>query len=255
MNARVLAAALACVFSGFGHAHGAGADRLTGVWKLVSTGIELQATGERRVREVLRSGYLIFPAEGRMMVLMAANGAAPQTDIERASLYRHMRAYTGTYQADEEKWVADVDVAWNPGWKGEQVRFYKITGDRMDVTANWRPAPNLAGNPTVRDFLVWVRAPEKVPASAGVLPPSETAEDPASLRDGKLLATGAQPGFEMLLGEKNFEEEVVPLDAHTLFFANDPSRRLHFEGPDFERATVKSYSGAFTLQRTKGSGK
>jgi hypothetical protein len=93
-----------------------------------------------------------------MMVVMARDGAVPQSEAERAALYRDFWAYTGVYRADAEKWVADVDVAWNPGWKGEQVRFYKIVGDRMDVTSNWRSAHALPGKPIVRDYLIWERA-------------------------------------------------------------------------------------------------
>jgi hypothetical protein len=141
-------------------------------------------------------------------------------------------------------------------------------------------AAGLAAKPAAHDLTVaWILARRGADSSivsmlqrAGAQPPpvltaaqlrrftgqfgdADLRELQVAQRDGKLVATGAQPGFEMLLGEKNFEEEVVPLDGRTLFFANDFSRRLHFEGDDFERVTVKSFSGAFTLQRTKGSGR
>src|SRR2546430_7770363 len=46
-------------------------------------------------------------------------------------------------------WVTTVDVAWNPVWIGtEQVRFYKLEGDRLIVNTAWAPSPNSPGRIT-----------------------------------------------------------------------------------------------------------
>jgi hypothetical protein len=128
---------------------------LLGTWKLAGVEVEIQDTGERRALK--SKGYLIFTREGRMMALMEDEGRkAPQTDDERARLFRTMFAYSGLYRLEGDKWVTAVDVAWNPLWTGtEQVRFYKLEGDTLVVNTAWAPSPN-SGRIT-RAFLTWTR--------------------------------------------------------------------------------------------------
>ena len=69
-----------------------------------------------------------------------------------------MFAYTGMYRLEDDKWVTKVDVSWNPARNGtDQVRFYKLDGDRLQVTSAWAPNPNLPGSPITRGVLMWER--------------------------------------------------------------------------------------------------
>lgn len=139
-----------------------GADRanLIGAWKLRSFEAEFkdgsprQATfGEHPV------GYIIFTKEGRMMAVIEAEGRkAPSTDQDRAALLMSLAAYSGTYQVQGDQWTTTVDVAWTPAWRGtKQVRRYEIIGDRLTVTSEWQPSPNLPGSPISRGILVFER--------------------------------------------------------------------------------------------------
>src|SRR5437667_90980 len=132
---------------------------LIGTWKLAGGEIEFQDTGERRpLYATDRVGYIIFTREGRMMGIIEADGRrAPQTDEDRARLLRTMVAYSGLYRLEGDKWVTAVDVAWNPAWIGtDQVRFYKLEGDRLVVNSVWAPSTNFPGK-TVRVYVTWTR--------------------------------------------------------------------------------------------------
>lgn len=134
--------------------------KLVGNWKLLSFENEFQDGSPRRaVYGQHPTGYIIFTAEGRMAAIIEGEGRkAAKTDEERAALLRTMFAYTGMYRLEGDKWITKVDVSWNPAWNGtDQVRFYKLDGDRLQVTAMWQPNPNLPGAPVTRGVLKFER--------------------------------------------------------------------------------------------------
>jgi len=113
------------------------AKKLLGSWKLVSFEVVWQATGEREFPFGKNpTGYMIFAPQGRMMVLTTAEGRkAPQTDQDRADLFKSMIAYTGIYRVEGDKCFVKYDVAFNPAWIGSEVmRLFKFDGDRLQVT-------------------------------------------------------------------------------------------------------------------------
>ena len=90
------------------------------------------------------SGYVIFTPEGRLSFTLAEDGRkAAQTNDDRAKLLNSMIAYTGTYRLEGDRWITQVDVAWNPEWVGtEQTRYFAIDGDVLTVHTPWRVMPN-----------------------------------------------------------------------------------------------------------------
>jgi len=81
----------------------------------------------------------------------------PQTDEDRLRPFRTMTTYSGLYRLEDDKWITTVDVAWNPGWTGtDQVRFFKLDGDRLVVSTPWGLSPALPGK-TTRVFVTWTR--------------------------------------------------------------------------------------------------
>jgi hypothetical protein len=122
-------------------------EKVIGIWKLVSQEIEIQASGQKEpVMGRSPTGYAIFTPEGRVMFVLTGEGRKPpQTVQDRADLLNSMAAYTGMYRLEGDKWITQVDVAWNPEWVGtEQTRFFKLDGDRLHVTSTWRIMPNWA---------------------------------------------------------------------------------------------------------------
>ena len=121
--------------------------KIVGIWKLVSYEVESQATGQREpVLGKAPTGILIFTSERRMIVVNTGEGRkAPNTDQDRADLFKSMVAYTGTYRVEGDKWITKVDVAANPAWVGtEQTRFFRVDGDRlqeMTPVMQWAARP------------------------------------------------------------------------------------------------------------------
>ena len=134
--------------------------KVVGVWKLLSFETEFQDGSPRRpVYGLNPTGYIIFTDQGRMMTVIEGEGRKPaKTDDERAALLRTMFAYSGMYRLEGDKWITKVDVSWNSAWNGtDQARFFKLEGDRLEVTTTWAPGPNLPGAPIVRSVLMWER--------------------------------------------------------------------------------------------------
>jgi Lipocalin-like domain len=128
-------------------------DKLFGVWKLVSLAYEDAQTGEQKqLFGPHPKGYLILLPNGRMSAIVTAEGrTASGTDEERGAAFRSMVAYSGTYRIEGE------DVAWNEAWVGtQQVRSYKLVGDRLDVIAMTQPAVNFSGS-VRKAILSWER--------------------------------------------------------------------------------------------------
>ena len=105
-----------------------------GAWQLLSYDVEEQANdntfapmGENP------SGYVIFTPEGRLSFTLAAEGRQPAESMaDRAALQSSLIAYTGTYRLEQNRWITQVDVAWNPEWVGtEQTRFFSISHNQL----------------------------------------------------------------------------------------------------------------------------
>jgi hypothetical protein len=91
-----------------------------------------------------------------MAVIEATDRKPATTDQERAALYLSMIAYSGAYRLEGDTWTTTVDVAWSPLLHNtEQLRYYKIEGDRLTVTSPWGPDPRLPQQPETRHMLVW----------------------------------------------------------------------------------------------------
>ncbi len=129
---------------------------LHGCWRLVSFDTELQDSNERtQPWGTDPNGYLIFGADGRMMVLITANAREPgNTDEKLVALFRTVMAYTGRYRIDGDRFITKVDASWHEAWNGsEQERSYKLDGDTLDVFTAWMPNPLVSGNPIGRAIL------------------------------------------------------------------------------------------------------
>jgi len=131
-------------------------DQLLGIWKLVSWEKETIATGQRKPYLGNNpTGYLIFTPEGRMMVLITGEGRLGlNTNQHCDELFSSMYAYTGMYQIQGDKWITKIDVAWNPGWVGNNaIRSFKVEGDRLQAIAG--------SGRTEKDIIAWEKAKER----------------------------------------------------------------------------------------------
>lgn len=135
-------------------------DRLLGTWKLLSAVHEDVATKERKqVYGEHPNGYIVFTPEGRVFVILTADGRkVPKTEQERAAALISMSAYAGKYRLEGDRFITKVDVASNQAWKDtEQVRFYRIDGNKLYIETAPFSAPTFGGT-MVRGILAWERA-------------------------------------------------------------------------------------------------
>ena len=119
------------------------APSLTGLWRLVSVMVELKESGRKQpAGRRSPQGYLAMLPEGRMMVMVGGGK-------------REMFAYSGNYTTEGDRWVTEVDVAWQESWVGtRQVRTFAIKDDVLTVTGEWRTSSD---GRRARRILEWKR--------------------------------------------------------------------------------------------------
>jgi hypothetical protein len=134
--------------------------KMQGTWKLVSYEVEVQATGEMMFpMGKSPTGYVIFSPDSRLSFVLTGDGRKPaKTAEEKAALLDSLIAYSGKYRLEGDKWIASVEVAWNPAWVGtEQSRTFKMDGDRLQVFTPWRVMPNWADKGMTRSIITFER--------------------------------------------------------------------------------------------------
>lgn len=119
-------------------------------------------------------GHMVLADTGRVMFLfMAPQASEPESEFERAQLFDRMTAYTGWVRADgPDRFVTTVDVAWHPGFLGEQLRMYELDGDLLRVWTQEQTHPRFDNQVIVMEA-VWTR--EDGPANSGGNQVGETA--------------------------------------------------------------------------------
>lgn len=98
-----------------------------------------------------RQGVCTFDANGRWTVVgVPSDAAGPTNDIERATLFSRIVAFSGRCELNGNQMNVKVDVAWNPAFKGmEFTRFIELEGDRLTITQPEWEHPFFKGRKTV----------------------------------------------------------------------------------------------------------
>lgn len=105
---------------------------------------------------------MIFTPEVRLSFILSAEGSIPAQSLGgNANLFKSLIAYTGTYRLDEDRWILQVDFAWNAEWVDiEQTRYFHITGSELRMKTPWRVMPNLPENGLTRSIVRLLRCTE-----------------------------------------------------------------------------------------------
>lgn len=135
---------------------------LVGTWRLLSIQIEMADTKERvDLYGPHPMGRIIFTSSGRLISIATAGDRGEPTDqASTAKLFGSMMAYSGTYRvAEDDQAIFKLDLSWHPGWVGtEQVRFFKIEGDRLSIRTGLQTHPAHPGK-QVYGVIEWEREP------------------------------------------------------------------------------------------------
>ena len=130
-------------------------SQLIGTWRALSWTKTFTDTGE--TVDVLGPdpiGFITYGADGRMHAIFVRSDrpeplSIPPSPDEKLALFDSMFAYAGTYSVLDDRVVHAVDVSWNQAWTGsQQVRFIKLSGPKLEVTAEPIPDP-FTGRPVV----------------------------------------------------------------------------------------------------------
>jgi hypothetical protein len=157
---RCIVALLAIVFARAGSAQEDASGKLFGSWRLIS--FQLKVVGEdAEPKDIFGPdpiGRIIFSPEHRVVVFISRAGRRPPTsESEAAALLSSMTAYTGKFRLEGDKFITQVDGAWNEFYHGsEQVRYFELTGDKLSIRTPEQPSGILIGKRTVAT-LVWQR--------------------------------------------------------------------------------------------------
>ena len=84
-------------------------------------------------------GRIIFSPEHHVVVLYQEQA----DDLRPASLKqpRSLTAYTGKFRLEGDKFITQVDGAWNEFYTGsEQVRYFELTGDKLSIRTPEQPS-------------------------------------------------------------------------------------------------------------------
>jgi Lipocalin-like domain len=112
---------------------------LVGSWRMVSNRVTFSDTGETIDQfGPDPPGWMVFEPGGRVMFLFTRAGRQPAaSDSGRSDLLKSMAAYTGRVHRDAiDRFVISVDLAWNPALSGDQVRYFEVVGDDLNI---WSP--------------------------------------------------------------------------------------------------------------------
>jgi hypothetical protein len=157
---RCIVALLAIVFARAGSAQEDASGKLFGSWRLIS--FQLKVVGEdAEPKDIFGPdpiGRIIFSPEHRVVVFISRAGSRPPTsESVAAALLSSMTAYTGKFRLEGDKFITQVDGAWNEFYHGsEQVRYFELTGDKLSIRTPEQPSGILIGKRTVAT-LVWQR--------------------------------------------------------------------------------------------------
>jgi hypothetical protein len=140
-------------------------ESLVGTWRLVSM-TNLTDKGEVDNASVRHfTGFLTYTADGRMMVIITAEGRKPLSNFppsieESAEAFSTLSgAYAGSYTVADDKVIHHIEVAWVQNVVNtDQVRFVKLQGDRLTLRGGWSVD---GGVPVANSELVWERMKPK----------------------------------------------------------------------------------------------
>jgi hypothetical protein len=132
---------------------------LVGSWRLKSYESTFSDTGERTEPYGANPvGSMVLAASGRIVFLFGkSDRRPPASDLDKASLFNSLMAYTGTVRRDgADRLVTTVGLALNPTFSGDQIRFFTLDGDRLTLCT---PASKtrFSGDRLVTMDLVWIR--------------------------------------------------------------------------------------------------
>jgi hypothetical protein len=101
------------------------------------------------------NGRMVLTPAGRIVFLMMNSDRRPAAnDTERAVLFNRMTAYTGMVRSDGPgRFITTIDVSADPTFSGEQLRLFRLEGDRLFVRSPERENRFAPGRNSAADIV------------------------------------------------------------------------------------------------------
>lgn len=154
---RLVAVTLAAYF--FLHsAFAVAAEQLVGSWRLSTWVIQIIGGEATEPFGPNPKGRAVFTADGYVAFIVVAPNRKPSSNNEEsAALLKSLLAYTGKFTIDGDKFTTKVDISGNELLTGQdQVRFYKLEGDRLSIRTAEQVSTVYVGKKVV-GTLIWER--------------------------------------------------------------------------------------------------
>jgi hypothetical protein len=133
-------------------------DKIVGVWKL--TGWVFQDASTKEIEHPYGDhpiGYLILTPSRMAMVASGEGRKVPHSVQDDSVALNSLVAYSGAYHLEGDKWIINVDIAWNEALVGtEQIRYYRIEDSQLYIRTSPRPMVNFA-NRVMTWTQIWER--------------------------------------------------------------------------------------------------
>ena len=134
------------------------ARQLAGSWKLTSWTIQIVGGDSSEPFGPNPKGRAVFTPDGHVaFIIVGANRKPATNNDEAAALLKSLNAYTGKFTIDGDKFTTKVDMSGNELLTGQdQVRFFKLEGDRLSIRTAEQVSSVFAGKKVV-GTLTWER--------------------------------------------------------------------------------------------------
>lgn len=131
-------------------------DPLVGSWRLLSFRFIVSDTNEHvEPYGSYPNGRMVLTPAGRIVFLMMnSDRQPPANDADRAVLFNRMTAYTGMVRSDGPgRFITTIDVSADPTFSGEQLRLFRLEGDRLFVRSPERENRFAPGRKSAADIV------------------------------------------------------------------------------------------------------
>ena len=135
-------------------------SQLVGSWRLLS--YELKVVNEETAAQQVFGPHpfgrlILLPSHYMAAFICKPDRKPPANEGEAAALLSSMIAYTGRFRLEGDRFVTQVDGAWNEIYKAnEQIRYFKVEGDTLSIRTAEMASAVLPGKRVV-STLLWER--------------------------------------------------------------------------------------------------
>jgi hypothetical protein len=119
-----------------------GQQSVVGTYKIISHDVQYTDGTAIKVMGKAPHGYLVLTPTRYLTFYTADNRKFGTSVADKAALLDTLSGWSGAYRIEGGKIIIAVDVSWTEVWTGkDQVRNWKLSGNRLTLTSDPAPDP------------------------------------------------------------------------------------------------------------------